>query len=130
MTAGTPGAAALARRQLDAYNAHDVEGFVLCYSPEVEVRRLPGGEPVATGREELRRVYGDLFRDRPGRRADLLGRIQCGAFCIDHERVSDGPGTPVRLAVAIYQCEAGLIRRVWFPPVEEEGGAPPPSPSA
>lgn len=111
-----PSAGELAQRQLDAYNAHDVEAFVLCYAEDVEVRRLPGGEAVATGREELRRTYGDLFRDRPGRRAELTGRIACGDFCVDHERVDDGPGTPVRMAVAIYQCEGGLIRRVWFPP--------------
>jgi hypothetical protein len=112
-----PTAAELAQRQLDAYNDHDVEAFARCYAEDVEVLRLPGGEAVATGREELRRVYGDLFAKQPGRRADLVNRMECGRFCVDHERVHDGPGTPVRWAVAVYEVEAGLIRRVWFPTI-------------
>ncbi|NUN53910.1 MAG: nuclear transport factor 2 family protein [Planctomycetaceae bacterium] len=111
----------MAQRQLDAYNAHDLEAFLLCYAEDVEVRRLPGGESIAAGRAGMRKVYGDLFASRPGRRADLLARMECGRFCVDHERVSDGPGTPDRFAVAIYECEGGWIRRVWFPPVAEEG---------
>jgi len=116
LSAAEPTPSDLARRQLDAYNAHDLEAFLLCYAPDVEVRRLPGGEPVALGREEMRRVWGDLFAGKPGRRAELLGRMECGEFCVDHERVTDGPGTPERFALAVYQCAGGLITRVWFPP--------------
>ena len=110
------GAEALAQRQLDAYNAHDVEGFAACYAEGVEIRRLPGGDLVTEGREALRTRYGDLFRSLPGRRAALLGRIACGDFVVDLEEVIDGPGIPPRRALALYQVEAGLIRRAWFPP--------------
>lgn len=109
-------AAALAQRQLDAYNAHDVEAFAACYSEDVRIVRLPGGEPVAEGREALRALYGDLFRREPGRRAELLARMTCGRFAVDHERVTAAPGAEPRFAVAIYEVEDGLIRRVWFPP--------------
>ena len=115
------GAESLAQRQLDAYNAHDVDAFAACYAEGVEVRRLPGGESVAEGREALRALYGDLFRRLPGRRAELLGRIACGAFVADLEKVTDGPGRPPRRALALYEVEGGLIRRAWFPPVAEEG---------
>ena len=33
--------AALAQRQLDAYNAHDLEAFLACYAYDVEVYELP-----------------------------------------------------------------------------------------
>ena len=38
--------AAFAQRQLDAYNAHDLERFVAEYTDDVVVYRLPGTEPV------------------------------------------------------------------------------------
>jgi len=112
-------AAALAERQLAAYNAHDADAFAACYAEDVEVRRLPGGEAVATGRGDLRRVYADLFRRLPGRRAALVHRIACGGFVVDLESVTDGPGAPPRAALAIYQEEGGFLRRVWFPPAVE-----------
>ena len=37
---------AFAQRQLDAYNAHDLERFVAEYTDDVVVYRLPGTEPV------------------------------------------------------------------------------------
>ena len=114
--AGGGEAAALAQRQLDAYNAQDVETFAACYAEDVRVERLPGGEAVAEGRAALRTLYGDLFRSEPGRRAELLARMTCGRFAVDHERVTSAPGAAPRFAVAIYQVEGGLIRRVWFPP--------------
>lgn len=117
---GGPSPADLAARQLDAYNAHDIDAFAACYAADVEVFRLPSGEVVASGREDLRARWGDLFRKVPGRRARLLGRVASGAFVVDHEGVSDGPGTPERSALAIYEVEGGLIRRVWFPPPAEE----------
>jgi uncharacterized protein (TIGR02246 family) len=108
--------ARLAQRQLDASNAQDADAFAACYAADVRLLRLPGGECFAEGREALRALYADLFLREPGRRADLLARIECGRFCVDHERVVSGPGAEPRFAVAIYEVEGGLIRRAWFPP--------------
>ena len=118
---GADDPAAAAQRQLDAYNAHDADAFAACYAPDVRVERLPGGEVVAEGREALRALYADLFRREPARRADLLARVACGRFVVDHERVASGPGAEPKFAVAIYEVEGGLIRRVWFPPTTGEG---------
>jgi len=113
--------AVVAQRQLDAYNAHDVDAFAACYAENVRVLRLPGGEVVAEGRGALRALYADLFRREPGRRADLLARIPCGRFVVDHERVISAPGAEPKFAVAIYEVVDGLIRQVWFPPTAGEG---------
>jgi hypothetical protein len=107
----------LAQRQLDAYNAGDVEAFVLCYSEDVVAARHPSGEVICSGREALRRNYGDLFTRRPRLHAELLARIPCGTFVVDHERVTDEPGAPPRFAVAIYRCGPETIEAVWFLPV-------------
>ena len=121
-------AAGLAQRQLDAYNAHDVEAFAACYAEDVRGERMPGGEVVAEGRGALRALYGDLFRREPGRRAELLSRMACGRFAVDLERVTSAPGAEPRIAVAIYEVEGGLIRRVWFPPTATAASASPSSP--
>ncbi len=125
---GVPSATDLAQRQLDAYNAGDGDRFAACYAEDVVVARLPAGEEILRGRAALRAHYGALFAREPLLRAELLSRIPCGAFVVDHERVTTGPDRPARRAVAIYEARDGLIARVWFPPVEEEEPPPPPAP--
>ncbi len=65
----------------------------------------------------MRKTYGDLFKRLPKLRCDLGSRIVEGAFVIDHEICSIGGPDQMR-AVAIYQVENGLIRRVWFTPAD------------
>lgn len=113
----------LAARQLEAYNRGDADAFAACYAEDVAILRLPGNDVVVEGREALRAHYADLFRREPLRRAELLARTVCGAFVIDHERVTSAPGAAPRFAVAIYEARDGLLRRVWFPPVAAEGPA-------
>jgi hypothetical protein len=104
--------AAAAQRQLDAYNAHDLDAFVACYHPDVEVRDFPAGTLRVAGREALRARYADVLA-RPGLRADVVRRITHGAVVVDEERVV-GLREGVVAAVAIYEVEGALIRRVWF----------------
>ncbi|TDF34660.1 amidohydrolase [Alteromonadaceae bacterium M269] len=103
--------AALVQKQLDAYNAHDIDAFAATYSEDVELFNLPQVEPSSTGRKALRSSYGSFFKEvKPHCRA--LSRIVEGNFVIDQEFCQFGEG---RLrATAVYQVEDGLIRRVWF----------------
>lgn len=112
--------AALVQRQLDAYNAHDLEAFIATYSPEIEIFDIANAAaPQMTGLEGMRAVYGEMFASMPDLRCDLGNRIADGAFVIDHEICHMGaPGDPPERAIAIYQVEDGLIRRVWFASVE------------
>ncbi len=106
--------ATLAQRQLDAYNAGDIDAFVACYAADVEVFDLHSGERRMHGTEQLRARYGALFEANPDQHAELLGRIVQGATAVDHERVTGRASGGVVFAVAIYQVEDELIRRVWF----------------
>ena len=102
---------ALVQKQLDAYNAHDIDAFAATYAENVELFRLPVAEPSSTGREALISGYGRLFKDvKPNCRA--LSRIVEGNFVIDQEFCQFGENT--LRATAIYQVEDQLIRRVWF----------------
>ena len=103
--------AALVTRQLETYNAHDIDGFAATYSEDIELFNLPSSEPRTKGREALIQTFGRLFRDvKPNCRA--LSRIVEGNYVIDQEFCKFGDNH-IR-ATAIYQVEDGLIRRVWF----------------
>lgn len=103
----------LAQRQLDAYNAHDLEAFVACYTDDVEVRDLRAGTLLMQGREAMRARYGPMFQ-RPTLHAALMNRTVMGDdVAIDEERVRGLRDDEVH-AVAIYERRGDLIARVWF----------------
>lgn len=103
-----------AQSQLDAYNAHDIDAFVACYHPEVELFDLESGERRGRGRDEMRETYGPLFAHHPDLHATVTTRSIVGNFAFDHELVVGLTDEPIQ-AMAIYEVdEAGLITRVWF----------------
>ncbi len=112
--------AGLVQRQLDAYNAHDLDGFIATYSPDIEIFEITdAATPRMTGLAGMREVYGEMFATIPNLHCNLGNRIAEGAYVIDHEICIMGePSDPPERAIAIYQVEGGLIRRVWFAPVE------------
>ncbi len=57
-----------AQRQLDAYNARDLERFVAEYTDDVVVYRLPGAEPILTGKVAFAEHYRTTCRWRPSLR--------------------------------------------------------------
>ena len=104
------------QRQLDAYNARDLETFVQVYAPDVEVINLASGESVAKGRDAMRAIYGPVFDKSPKLRCELLRRTVEGPTVIDHELVFGLRGGPTIRATAAYEVRRGLIRRLWFLP--------------
>jgi len=102
------------QRQLDAYNAQDIEGFVATYAPDAEIFGLPPTQPRLSGHDALRAQYADLFARLPELRCAAVNRIVQGAYVIDQEVCHTGASPPVLRATAVYQVDNGLIRRVWF----------------
>lgn len=74
--------AELAARQLAAYNAHDLDAFVACYHPQVQV--WMGGELDVEGIEAFRARYVDMF-DRGGFGASVPERVVHSSHCVDLE---------------------------------------------
>ena len=72
----------LARRQLVAYNASDLEAFVACYHPEVAVTE--GGEVVCEGRDAMRERYRRLFETFEFG-GEVPQRLDVGDHCVDLE---------------------------------------------
>ena len=107
-------AVAVVQRQLEAYNARDIDAFVATYADDVQLFELPD-KILMRGATHLRERYVERFRDTL-LHADIVNRIAIGDTVVDHERVRltlpQGPSTVE--AIAIYQVRDGKIINVWF----------------
>ena len=105
--------AVFAQRQLDAYNARDLERFVAEYTEDVVVFRLPGTEPILRGKQNLAEHYAKNRFNLPELHAKLVNRMVFGNKVIDQELVTGVPGAPLEVA-AIYEVTIEGISKVWF----------------
>lgn len=104
---------AFAQRQLDAYNARDLERFVREYTEDVVVYRMPDPNPVSIGREALAEHYRKNRFNLPGLHAKLVNRMVFGNKVIDQEIIYGVQDTPLEGA-AIYEVTDRGISKVWF----------------
>ncbi len=113
MTAFPDDPAAVVQRQLDAYNARDVERLLAVYAADAVLFEHPD-TVLARGTAELRPRFAARFAE-PNLHAALLHRSVCGNTVVDHESVArtfpEGPGT-LEL-VMIYEVREGRIARAW-----------------
>jgi hypothetical protein len=101
------------QRQLDAYNAHDLERFVAEYADDVQVFVPPAVEPVLSGKAAFAAHYASKRFNLPELHAALVARLVSGNTVVDHERVT-GLDDGVVEAIAVYRVDGGRIRTVWF----------------
>ena len=104
----------LVQRQLNAYNAKDVEAWLSTYAPHAEQFTLHGAR-LAAGHEALRSRIRLRFSE-PDLRAHLLSRVVMNDFVIDLEEVTcnfpEGKGT-IRM-LCIYEVRNGRISKASF----------------
>ena len=102
------------QRQLEAYNAHDLDGLLATYAADAQQFEHPS-TLLASGLAQLRERFAIRFQE-PNLHAALIKRIVMGDLVIDHERVSrtfaEGPGQ-IEL-VAMYRVRQGKIETAWF----------------
>lgn len=108
---------AFAQRQLDAYNARDLERIVAEYTDDVLVYRLPLTEPVMQGKAALAAYYRDQRFQLVALHAELVSRMVVGNKVIDHERVTGVQSEPFEVA-AVYEVTPKGISKVWFIPAQ------------
>ena len=101
------------QRQLEAYNARDLERFVAQYTEDVRVFRPPAAEPVLSGKQAFAKHYADNRFILPNLHAEVVNRIVSGNTVVDHERIT-GLQPGVVEAIAVYAVSDGLIHTVWF----------------
>ena len=103
------------QKQVDAYNAHDVEAFVANYADDAELFMHPS-ELIAKGSAQIRERYAKRFRDAKPH-AVIPKRIVMGQIVIDQEEITtlspDGQRGTTR-AVVIYEVKQDKIARAWL----------------
>ena len=104
----------LVQRQLDAYNQHDINAFLACFSDDVRMYELGENSPFIEGLTAARETYEPLFTNSPDLHVELVNRIANGDIVVDHEHVIGmGDDGPMR-CIAIYRIKENQIASVWF----------------
>jgi hypothetical protein len=102
------------RRQLEAYNARDIDAFMSCWADDAQVFAFPA-DLLANGAAEIRARHVARFRE-PNLFGRLVARMAVGTLVVDHEVVTrtfpEGSGTVD--VIAIYEVENGRIAKAWF----------------
>lgn len=105
---------ALVQRQLDAYNARDVDAWLDTYAVDAEQFTLHG-ERLAKGHDEMRARIGPRFAE-PDLHAELVRRVAVANVVVDVEVVTrnfpEGIGTIEMLCV--YEVIDGRIAKASF----------------
>ncbi len=102
----------IVQRQLDAYNAQDIDAFCACFANDCVLGEL-NGAVTQKGMADIRQRYESLFGTFPENRAALVNRVVVGNVVIDHEDIVRSPSERIN-AAAIYTVKDGLIARVDF----------------
>ncbi len=100
-------------RQIDLFNAHDLEGFLALFADELEVGEIPAGASSPFGKARLRELYAGRFKANPDLHASAEAQMVSGEFVIQKEKIKGRAEKPALVAVAIYQVKAGKIVRMW-----------------
>jgi uncharacterized protein (TIGR02246 family) len=103
----------IAQKQLDAYNAQDLEKYVSYFTEDCIVSGL-NGTPTETSRDAIKARYAKAFAQFPENKAELKSRIAVGNTVVDHELVIRAPGGEQFEIIAIYTFRDGVIARVDF----------------
>ena len=100
----------IVQRQLDAYNARDIDALLATYAPDARQFEHPG-KLLATGAAEMRERMAARFEE-PNLHARLLQRVVIGNIVIDHEEVTRtfAEGTGRVDMVVIYEVIDGKIQ--------------------
>jgi hypothetical protein len=105
--------AAVVQRQLDAFNARDLDALLATYAEDAELFEHPS-KLLASGSAAFRERYTARFQE-PNLYATLLSRTVMGHIVVDHEDVRrtfpEGPGR-IRLLM-IYEVQHGRIIKAW-----------------
>jgi hypothetical protein len=104
----------LVQKQLDTYNARDIDAYMSCWADDCETYEFPD-KLLARGAANVRIRNIERFRET-NLFARLINRIAADDMVIDQEIVSrtfpEGPGEVD--VIAIYQVRGGKIAKAWF----------------
>ncbi|MEC7771259.1 MAG: nuclear transport factor 2 family protein [Bacteroidota bacterium] len=99
------------QKQVDSFNKRDLDGFVSCFTDNVQVSRFPN-EKMYQGNDKMKENYERFFENVKSSSVEVVNRIVLGNMVIDEEvtKVDGRDGHQI----AIYQVENGLISSMTF----------------
>ncbi|MDO6472431.1 nuclear transport factor 2 family protein [Maribacter sp. 1_MG-2023] len=100
----------IVQKQVETFNARDLEAFANCYSEEVLVKNF-SKDTISVGREQLKEGYDAFYKRTPAVEVKVSSRIVINSTVIDQEFVSIGDKQ--KQQVAIYETD-GLIKTMTF----------------
>jgi hypothetical protein len=104
----------VAQKQLDAYNARDIEAFMAMWADNAQVFEHPD-KLLASGAAEIRERHLGRFKE-PNLYGKLIKRMVVGDRVVDQEKVTrtfpEGVGEID--VIAIYEVQGGQIAKAWF----------------
>ncbi len=103
----------IVEQQLEAYNRHDLDGFMACFAPGAWIEDGLGNT-IAPDLEAIRLRYKNRFGQNPGLRSTLLNRIEVGQYVIDDEHLTGFAARSDQHIVLVYRIESNLIAFVRF----------------
>ncbi|MDW3191759.1 MAG: amidohydrolase family protein [Cytophagales bacterium] len=103
--------AQIVQRQVNAYNARDIDAFLDTYSADVKVYNEKG-EMTLKGHAKMRERYGLMFERVTNLYCEIVNRIVINNKVIDQEKVRFNDNSLE--AVAIYEVTDGKISKVTF----------------
>ncbi len=102
---------AIVQRQLNAYNARNIEAFMDTYADDIELYAFPN-KLMSKGKENMHIEYAGMFKELPNLYCEVTSRIVQGNIIIDKEKVRMGKEQVE--AVAVYEVANGKIKKVTF----------------
>jgi hypothetical protein len=115
--APTPAAASaeaqVVAAQIDAFNRHDLEGFLATYAPNAVLYDHPD-RVRASGIAEIRQAYASALANNQALHVSVSSRMTEGRFVTQQETLSGAAEGPARTSMVIYEVVNGKIAKVWF----------------
>lgn len=101
----------IVQKQVDSYNAGNLDAFVNCYAKDVVVSDFPA-DTRYVGHEKMRENYSSLSPEKKVYDVEVVKRITLGNKVIDQEKVT-GNGR-IQMQVALYEVNDGKISSMTF----------------
>ena len=101
----------IVQRQVNAYNARDIDAFMATYTDDIELYRFPN-ELFSEGQEQMRARYDKMFNETPDLYCEIKNRTVQGNVVIDQEYVRKND--QFINAIAIYEVNGVKISKVTF----------------
>lgn len=102
------------QKQVEAYNKRDIETFVACHSPTVQLFNFSKAYPFCKDIKQLRQIYQDIFDQSPTLHSKIINRIVMGHTVIDHELITGRIDADPFELIAIYEVQNQLITKAYF----------------